>query len=393
MTVTTLAPSSTPRSRAIERAEHTLAVVAAISRAAALVLLGATLMTVSWDGARAVPLALLTAVVLVASVGLIVSCLRTGRVGRGWGAFDAVCVVGVVGLSAVPAVLPGPAEQTPFYNFAVLAAIAFGLPRWPLLGTLPAALALAAPNVASALRPGSTYPVWNAVPDSMTFVGAGLLAWCLAWVLRTSAQSADRHTEAAVARAGDLARERERARQQQDLGASLLSTVDELAAADVITDPLVREQIRREAQWLRRVVEAGLPEPDTGLVPALRERVAEKLVAGMSIDLELPPVEPVVAPATASAVADAVREALTNVVKHAGTMHASVVVRPEPGGVAVEITDVGRGYDPADIHSRVGQRRSIRERVEAVGGRVEFDSAPGRGTRVRLWVPTPEEQS
>jgi signal transduction histidine kinase len=304
-----------------------------------------------------------------------------------WVALDAVGLTAVVGLSTVPAIVPGPPGQSPFYNFSVVAVIALGLPRWPVAATLIASTVLALANIASAVRPESSYPLWNAVPDSATYVGAALLAWILARLVRASAASLDRLQDAAVARAAALAGERERARQQRDLGTHLLSTVDELADSDAIVDPVIREQVRREAQWLRQVVEHGLPQPDATLLAALRDLVVEKTSAGMRIDLDLPEAEPALGPATVGAVVEAAREALTNVAKHAGQTRAAVVVRPRGNGIAIEINDTGRGYDAARATSGVGQRRSIRERIEEVGGRVEIDSSRDTGTRVWLWVP------
>ncbi len=372
------------------RAERTLAVVVAISRGGSLVVLAGSLAGAHSEG-RAVPLAVLTAIAVVGTVGLITSCVVSGQVSVRWAGFDVICVITAIVLSDLPVILPGTPDLSPFYNFSVVAAICFGLPRWSLTTTLMIATVLVVANISCALRAGSAYPLWNAVPDSATYVGAGVLSWGLARLLRRSAQSLDRHHEAAVERAAGLARERERARQQQELGTHLLSTVDDLAVSDVVTDPHVRDQIRREADWLHRVVESGLPEPDSGLIHALRDLVAEKMVAGMNIELELPDREPAIPHAAASAVAGAVREALTNVAKHSGTTRASVSVRHGVGGVEVEVTDVGRGYDVAMTRSRVGQRRSIQERIEAVGGHVTFSSERDRGTRVRVWVPVVEE--
>jgi signal transduction histidine kinase len=372
---------------AVARGEYTIAVAVAISRFGALLTLLAGFTTSSWHGPRALPVAILSTVAVAESVALIVSCLVLRRLTRFWAGLDVVCVIALIGLSAVPAVLPGRAEQSPWYNFSVVAVVAFGLARWPLAVTLAATGGLALANLAAALRPGSGYPFWNAVPDSATYVGAGIIGWIIVKLLRTSARSLDRHREATVARAAALATEWERARQRQDLGAHLLSTMDELAAGEAITDPQIREQVRRETQWLHQVVDTGLPEPEGDLLPALRDLVAEKTAAGMRIELVLPEAEPELAPAVRGAVVAAVREALTNVAKHAGTARATVTVHPAGDELAVEIADAGGGYDPGSAKRGLGQQRSIRDRITGVGGRVEIESALGSGTRVRLWVP------
>jgi signal transduction histidine kinase len=372
---------------AVERGERVLAAAVTLSRAGALAVLGASLASEPWRAPRAIPTAVLAGILVLDSAALISSCRRAGFLARSWAAVDLVCLVVVLSLCAVPAVLPGRPGQSPFYNFTVVAAIAWGLAEWPVAMTLGGATALGLASLAPALRPGSSYPVWNAVPDSATYVGAALVCWVLARLLRASARSLDQHREAALAKSAALARQRELVRQQRDLESHLMSTVGELARTGTLADPGVREQVRVEAAWLSDVVRYGLPEPGADLRAALRVLVAEKTAAGMRIDLELPEIDPSLAPVTAGAVVEAVREALTNVAKHAGPAGVVVAGRPSGDGFAVEVVDTGRGYDPASTPGRVGQARSIRERIRGVGGHVEIESAPGAGTRVRLWVP------
>ena len=55
-------------------------------------------------------------------------------------------------------------------------------------------------------------------------------------------------------------------------------------------------------------------------------------------------------------------------------------------GAEVEVEDRGVGFAPAAMSGGFGLR-SLRNRVEHMGGSVRIDSAPGRGTKVRVWVP------
>ncbi len=88
-----------------------------------------------------------------------------------------------------------------------------------------------------------------------------------------------------------------------------------------------------------------------------------------------------------------VRELLFNVVKHAGTDRARVCVRECPGGrVRVEVADEGAGFDPERPKTDGAETGgfglfSIRERLELLGGSMEMDSAPGRGTRATILAP------
>ncbi len=87
------------------------------------------------------------------------------------------------------------------------------------------------------------------------------------------------------------------------------------------------------------------------------------------------------------ALAGAVGEALTNAAKHGGAER--VTVYAEPGADCeffVSVKDEGAGFDSTVAQVGEGIRRSIRGRVEELGGRVEVDGRPGRGTEVRLHV-------
>jgi signal transduction histidine kinase len=58
------------------------------------------------------------------------------------------------------------------------------------------------------------------------------------------------------------------------------------------------------------------------------------------------------------------------------------------------ITDDGQGFNlqPAEEAAQVGRGRgliNLRERIRQLGGRLEIDTAPGRGTVVRALVPYP----
>ena len=87
------------------------------------------------------------------------------------------------------------------------------------------------------------------------------------------------------------------------------------------------------------------------------------------------------------------RELLFNVSKHAGTGRVRVWAEPCVGCVRVVVEDDGRGFDPSQPPGLSGTGlglASVRERLEAVGGRVAVASAPGAGTKVTVEVPSGE---
>jgi signal transduction histidine kinase len=83
----------------------------------------------------------------------------------------------------------------------------------------------------------------------------------------------------------------------------------------------------------------------------------------------------------------AVGEALTNAAKHGDARSATVYAEPEgDGSVFVSVKDDGDGFDQNTVVEGEGLSRSIRGRMAEVGGRVEVDGRPGRGTEVRMWL-------
>ena len=86
------------------------------------------------------------------------------------------------------------------------------------------------------------------------------------------------------------------------------------------------------------------------------------------------------------------RELLANAAKHAEASRVSVVVERRGEELFLAVVDDGRGIplgrpDAALHEGHIGLASSA-ERVKALSGRFEIDSTPGRGTAVRVSIPT-----
>jgi signal transduction histidine kinase len=81
------------------------------------------------------------------------------------------------------------------------------------------------------------------------------------------------------------------------------------------------------------------------------------------------------------------QEALANVVKHARASSATVRIAAKDDTVSMEVSDDGRGFDPAAVGREHFGLRSMRGRVADLGGRLEVTSALGHGTVLRVEVP------
>jgi signal transduction histidine kinase len=82
-----------------------------------------------------------------------------------------------------------------------------------------------------------------------------------------------------------------------------------------------------------------------------------------------------------------VAEALANAAKHSGGSEATVRVRAGEDEVAVEVEDHGRGIALVSDRDPHFGLKIMRTRAETLGGSLDIESTPGRGTCVRAVLP------
>jgi signal transduction histidine kinase len=83
-----------------------------------------------------------------------------------------------------------------------------------------------------------------------------------------------------------------------------------------------------------------------------------------------------------------VQEGLTNAVRHAQASTIRLDLTIHGGSYSLRLTDDGKGINFQDRHFRWSHGLTgMRHRVKALGGRFGIDSAPGKGTTLRVEVP------
>ncbi|MGE5531140.1 MAG: MASE3 domain-containing protein [Bacteroidota bacterium] len=90
-----------------------------------------------------------------------------------------------------------------------------------------------------------------------------------------------------------------------------------------------------------------------------------------------------------------IREIFANMIKHAQAHKVTVHLETLNDRLVARIEDDGIGFDPAKASWKSGQKAgfglfNIRERLAYLGGSLEIDSAPGRGTHTTLIAPLAE---
>jgi signal transduction histidine kinase len=123
-----------------------------------------------------------------------------------------------------------------------------------------------------------------------------------------------------------------------------------------------------------------------GLVDALdimAREYAEQ--SGLEVETTLAPVG--LSPEADLVMYRVVQEALTNIAKHVRARHVWIDLGEHDGRAEVTIRDDGVGFDTTVPPSSAFGLEGMRFRVEAVGGAMTLDAAPGAGTRVRARLP------
>ena len=89
------------------------------------------------------------------------------------------------------------------------------------------------------------------------------------------------------------------------------------------------------------------------------------------------------------------QEAMNNIIKHAQAQHVHVRLALEAARVTLEIRDDGRGFVLPQRWIELGRQEhygllGIAERVDALNGHLDVETAPDQGTTVRVTAPCPD---
>lgn len=137
------------------------------------------------------------------------------------------------------------------------------------------------------------------------------------------------------------------------------------------------DEVRRSVRTLR----SDAPPPD--LRDSLAGLVAE---SGLAARFHIHGEPRALPPAAIDALFRTAQEGLTNVRKHAGTKQVRVALRYDAAGTSLEIEDEGRGSGGSSGGFGL---TGLRERLEAIGGRLHAANRPEGGFLLRAEIPSP----
>ncbi len=119
---------------------------------------------------------------------------------------------------------------------------------------------------------------------------------------------------------------------------------------------------------------------------------------GLRVTLDLGHELPTVSETTRSFLLNSARELLMNAIKHSGSMEAGISVDSRRDTLIVEISDGGSEFDLQTVERALEERHGfglahIRDRIEALGGRMDVDTTSTGGGRFRFSIPIENRES
>lgn len=162
------------------------------------------------------------------------------------------------------------------------------------------------------------------------------------------------------------------------------------------------QEVTDQALTYTRTLVAQLSPPilkEFGLPLALRWLAEQMLQRDLRVALDCFPSHLTLPQDQAMLLFQSVRELLLNVLKHAGVQEAAVTILVQEGQLRITVRDQGVGFARAEQAAIPGHSAvpgfglfSIRERMLALGGRLDLTSQPGQGTTAMLVMPLLHQQ-
>ncbi len=281
----------------------------------------------------------------------------------------------------------GPHPQTFVSAWPLCAAIAAGSLHGATVGAVSGAVMGVANGVGIAVfDPGGLDGHWMSVLGTMVLLTvAGLFAGRVTAALQRaemiSARATVREDVARQLHDGVLQTLAAVQRRSDDASLVDLARDQELDLRHYIDDDRVRGPLAADR--------LGTAEATADVVGAVRATLtAAERRTGLRCELVIIDTATTPGAARVDALCGAVAEAITNAHKHADASRVVVCLDVEPrGGTLCTVNDDGCGFDPASTTEGVGISRSIRARLDEVGGSAVIHSSQGHGTEVQVRVP------
>jgi two-component system sensor histidine kinase DegS len=168
------------------------------------------------------------------------------------------------------------------------------------------------------------------------------------------------------------------------------------------------EKAKKELRELKRIVRDSLKDvrriiydlrpmslEDLGLIPTMQKYIEKFAIeTGIEVAFQLKGEYRIITDKNLTlTIFRVIQEALSNIRKHSEAKEASIRLEFAPLGVAVKISDSGKGFDTSLMKVGKDDRSggfglfSMNERIELLNGTMQVTSKPGKGTVVSVVLP------
>lgn len=246
---------------------------------------------------------------------------------------------------------------------------------------------------------GQGFSLFAAILQSALYVGYSSFTFVTGLVAKQQALAREeqrrlnaelRATRALLAESSRLSERMRISRELHDLlGHHLTALSLNLEVASHLSEGRGREHVQ-QAQTLAKLLLTDVREA----VSQLREDGAIDLTAalrtmvegvpGLRIELDFPDPLLIEDPEHAHVLLRCAQEIITNAVRHAGASRLHLSIAREDGRLTLKAADDGRGADTVEAGNGL---RGMRERLAALGGRMRWSTAPGKGFALDIELP------
>jgi len=239
------------------------------------------------------------------------------------------------------------------------------------------------------------------VNGAVYYLTAGGAAGAVSRVLARSAAERTRAIEGAARERERAARLAEREALGREIHDSVLQSLAllakrgaEMTSRTTVSASEVRELVElsaRQERELRALLNEPHEEPPPGAVP-LRTALQAAAFGVDAVPVTVSTADPAWIPASdVGELTGAVHQALENAAEHASATKVLIFAEQTDGEVVITIRDDGAGfvYDERALErqGKMGMLRSMKGRIEGIGGAMFVHSAPGAGTEVEFRLP------
>lgn len=163
-------------------------------------------------------------------------------------------------------------------------------------------------------------------------------------------------------------------------------------ASEVLNE--LKERIQQSIRDTREMIISLYPKSlsEEGLISALEGIIFELRTSERNIVLDADSLPTSIPIEVENAILRIVQEACSNAIRHGNAKNIKIKIYSDEDNIHLTIIDDGAGFDTSEINKYLTSPEhmgisSIVSRVNSLGGKIDFESIPSKGTKVKVVLP------